>query len=106
MVAKRRRHDAQFKFRVALAAARGDKTISELASETGVHPSQIGVWKRQLLENGDELFARKDGKKEQVQSAQEAELYEQIGRGTLWVQDGIRVVEKKSCPFRLTPDGP
>ena len=53
-------------------------------------------WKRQLLEGGDALFTRKNGKKEREQTAQEAELYEQIGRGTLWVQDGTGVVEKKS----------
>ena len=80
MTTKRRQHDAQFKFQVALAAAKEEKTVSELASETGVHPSQIGAWKLQLLESGDELFARKNGKKERAQSAQEAELYEQIGR--------------------------
>jgi putative transposase len=81
---------------VALEAAKGDKTISQLASETGVHSSQIGDWKRQLLEGGDTLFTRKNGKKEREQTAQEAELYEQIGRGTLWVQDGTGVAEKKS----------
>ena len=52
MTKKRRQYDAQYKFRVALEAAKGNKTINELASETGVHPNQIGAWKRQLLENG------------------------------------------------------
>ena len=95
MAAKRRQHDAQFKFRVALAAAKGDKTVSELASETGVHPSQIGVWKRQLLEGGDELFARKDDKQKRAQSAQEAELYEQIGR----LKMELEWLKKKAAPF-------
>ncbi len=58
MTKKRRQYDAQYKFRVALEAAKGNKTINELASETGVHPNQIGAWKRQLLENGAELFSR------------------------------------------------
>lgn len=95
MTEKRRQHDAQFKFRVALAAAKEDKTVSELASETGVHPSQIGGWKRQLLEGGDELFSRKNDKKERAQSAQEAELFEQIGR----LKMELEWLKKKVTPF-------
>ncbi len=38
MGTKRRQHDGQYKFRVAMEAAKGSKTLSELASETGVHP--------------------------------------------------------------------
>jgi len=95
MTKRRRQHDGRFKFQVALEAAKGDKTMSQLASETGVHPSQIGAWKRQLLENGDELFNRKDGKKERAQTAQEAELFEQIGR----LKMELEWVKKKATPF-------
>ena len=44
---KGKRHSAQFKFKVALAAAKGTKTLSELASEFGLHLSQISEWKTQ-----------------------------------------------------------
>jgi len=40
----RRNHSAQFKAKVALAAAKGDKTIAELASQYKVHPNQITQW--------------------------------------------------------------
>ena len=99
MVKKRRQHDGQFKFQVALAAAKGDKTISELASATGVHPSQIGAWKRQLLQGGDELFKRKNGKKERTPLAQEAELYEQIGRLKMELAPDGYPLKKKAAPF-------
>ena len=39
---KRRNHSAVFKAKVALAAAKGDKTIAELASEYEVHPIYRG----------------------------------------------------------------
>ena len=52
----RRNHSAQFKAKVALAAIRGEKTLSELASQFDVHPNQITQWKTQLLERAGEVF--------------------------------------------------
>ena len=75
----RKNYTPEFKARVALEAIRGLKTLNELASEYGVHPNQIGQWKKQLLENAPGLFA--DGRKrKQPEGVTEEELYEQIGR--------------------------
>lgn len=79
-MAKRRRHSAKFKFEVALAAAKGTKTLSELASEYQLHPSQISAWKRDFLESGPNVFSSRRARQEREQAAREAELYEQIGR--------------------------
>ena len=57
----RRNHSAQFKAKVALAAVRGEKTLSELASQFDVHPNQITQWKTQLLERAGEVFAARPG---------------------------------------------
>ena len=80
MVKKRRRHAAAYKFRIALEALEGSKTISQLSSEHEIHANLIRSWKRQLLEDGPSVFASNGERKQREQEAQEAELYEQIGR--------------------------
>jgi len=57
MSKKRRNHEPSFKAKVALAAIRGDKTISEIASQFGVHPNQVSSWKKIALDNLESLFA-------------------------------------------------
>ncbi len=78
MSRKRRNHSTAFKAKVALAAVRGDRTLSELAEQFQVHPNQITNWKKQLLENVEEVF----GKRFSGQSDQEfqiKELHAKIG---------------------------
>ena len=41
MSTQRKRYSAEFKARVALDAVKGLKTVNELASTYGVHPTQI-----------------------------------------------------------------
>ena len=57
MSTKRIRHTAKFKFQIAVEAIKSDKTINQLASEHQLHPSQISQWKKQLLEQGSDIFA-------------------------------------------------
>jgi transposase-like protein len=52
----RRNHAPACKAKVALAALKGDKTLTELAQQFDVHPNQITQWKTQLLERALELF--------------------------------------------------
>ncbi|MCZ7567377.1 MAG: IS3 family transposase [Ardenticatenaceae bacterium] len=76
----RRRYSADYKFKVALEAAKGTKTLAEIASGTGVHPNQISQWKRQLLEEGAHVFRSNGTQPQREFEEREAELYEQIGR--------------------------
>ena len=77
---KRRNHSAQFKAKVALAAAKGDKTIAEMASEYEVHPNQIAQWKKQLLQLVPELFSLSRRKERQKHDDLTERLYQQIGQ--------------------------
>ena len=56
MARKRKSPTAGFKAQVALAAVQGDKTVSDLAALHGVQPTLIHAWKKQLVENAEELF--------------------------------------------------
>ena len=76
---KRRNHSSAFKAKVALTAAKGDKTIAELASQYEVHPSQINKWKKHLLESLPDIFSCRQPK-QQHQEALTAQLYQQIGQ--------------------------
>ena len=81
MKGKRKIHEASFKAKVALAAVKGDRTVSELSSQFVVHATLIHTWKKQLLEGVETLFAGGRVDKGQAQAeAQTAELFEQIGR--------------------------
>jgi putative transposase len=65
---------------MALEAVKGVKTVSQLGAEYNVHPTQIGNWKKQLLQQGSRLFTRPNDRQQREQQEKEAELYEQIGR--------------------------
>jgi len=77
---KRRNHSAQFKAKVALAAAKGDKTIAELASEFDVNPNQLAQWKKQLLQSLPAIFSRSRQRDQQRQDELTEHLYQQIGQ--------------------------
>jgi transposase-like protein len=51
------------KGKVALEAVKDQKTANEIGLEFGVHPTQVGIWKKTLLENVDQVFDVKRGHK-------------------------------------------
>jgi transposase len=52
----RRNPSPAFKAKVALAAIKGEKTLSELAQQFDVHAQQITAWKALLLEGAAGVF--------------------------------------------------
>ena len=77
---KRRQYSGECKARVALAAIRGEKTVNELAMESGVHPVQISPWKRVLQEEAPQLLSSRRGRREKEEEELKAALYQQIGQ--------------------------
>ena len=68
------------KAKVVLEAAKGNKTVIEIAQEYGVHPTQVGLWKKALLENAGQLFDVKRGSKTIDPQNDTERLYAKIGQ--------------------------
>ena len=77
---KRKNFSGEFKAKVALEAIRGIKTVNEIGQEFGVHPTQVGMWKKELQEQASSLFDAKRGPKPADPSASAERLYSEIGR--------------------------
>ena len=77
----RKKFDEQFKAQVALEAVKEELTLQELAEKYQVHPNQISVWKRKLLEQSSTLFERKNKKDEEYNELkkEKEELFRQLG---------------------------
>jgi transposase len=79
----RRNHSPAFKAKVALAAVRGEKTLTELAEQFDVHANQIRQWKDQLLEGAASVFGA-EAKAEAASPAIDIKtLHAKIGELTL-----------------------
>lgn len=76
---KRKTFNGEQKAKVALAAVKGLKTINEIAQEYGVHPTQVTLWKKELLANAGSLFDSKRGPKAVTRESDQERLYAKIG---------------------------
>jgi transposase len=79
-MATRKRYDNRLKAQIALEAIKDQRTISEIASDYGIHPNQVGQWKKKLLEELPDIFSGKVEKRQQDNEAIQNELYRQIGQ--------------------------
>lgn len=75
----RKQFGAEFRAKVAIEALRGEKTITQISSEYGVHPNRIGRWRKELQERCPELFKGKRGIGDNGQKELIEQLYRNIG---------------------------
>ena len=79
--AKRRKvHSSEFKAKVGLEALRGMKTVNEMGQEYGVHPGQVGQWKKEIQEQAKTLFEGKRGPRPMAAHQEPELLYSEIGK--------------------------
>lgn len=91
MAKKRVNYTPAFKAKVAIAAIKGDKTLSELAAKFDVHPTVISRWKSQLLDGSEDIF--QDGRKKEDSTQVDTEqLFAKIGK----LEVALDFLKKKS----------
>jgi len=78
---KRKRYSNKLKAKVALAALKGDRTVNEIASEFGIHVSQVNRWRKEAIEQLPDIFDKKKSARRAEDVEKEKDrLYQQIGK--------------------------
>jgi len=98
MTGLRRKLDAALKVQVVLEAIRGKRTITEIASEYGVHPNQITAWKRYFLDQLPHIFTRGNTNKEKAYEEEREALLRKIGQLEMerdWLQKKLNSFQLK-----------
>ena len=67
-----------------MEALKGERTVSELAAEYGVHPTMIHQWKKSLLDGAADIFERGGKTAPSVDEDTVRTLHAKIGELWLW----------------------
>jgi len=68
------------KFKIVIEAIKGQRQISEIASDYEVHPNQISNWKKQFMEKGSTVFSTKKDSQVVELKNNEEDLFKKIGK--------------------------
>ena len=85
-MARNKKWSPSAKFEIALLAIKNETTLNEICKRYEVAPSQVHAWKKQLLEQGQQLFDKNDKKAEAASidlERKQSKLYEKIGELTV-----------------------
>ena len=95
-MSKRKKHNPEFKARVAPEALKGEHAVSELATRFGVHPTMIHQWKKALLNGASDIFQRGRASVEpEVDPVRIKDLHAKIGELTVerdFLEQGLRLL--------------
>ena len=94
MTKTRKRYSSEFKAKVALEAIKNQKTLTELSNQFQLHSNQIIRWKKQLLDEAQNIFSIKPNNSQQKQQELEAQLYQQIGELAVelnWLKKKLKI---------------
>lgn len=83
----RKQYSATYKSEIVKELLKEEKTLNQLASETGIHPTQLKDWKKIALTKLPDLFSRTDQALDDARNHEQqvTELYAEIGRLTTQV---------------------
>jgi len=76
----RRKFTAKFKTKVVLEALKERYTTNELAQRFDVAPQQISTWKREFLNNAEDVFTKGAKSKKSEAEEKEERLLKTIGQ--------------------------
>ena len=77
---KRKSYSASLKARAALESIRGERTLNEIASSYGIHPTQLRQWKKEVLESVSDVFTDRHNRSRKPEEDLVDRLYQQIGQ--------------------------
>ncbi|MEZ9292434.1 IS3 family transposase [Vibrio lentus] len=93
---------------MALAAAKGDKTVAELAQKYNLHANQISTWKKELLENAAMIFAS-ESQLSKDNTEEVDKLHAKIGQLTMendFLARGARSLDRAQRKLSLVKSTP
>ena len=77
----RKTYTPAFKAKIGLEALKGERTVNGIGQEYGVHPAQVGQWKRAIQEQAQSLFeGKKRGPRPAAEHQEPEKLYSEIGK--------------------------
>jgi len=85
-MAQKKKWSPSAKFEIVLLAIKGETTLNEICKRYEVAPGQVHAWKKQFLEQGADVFAKKSKgakSKEAELEHKQGQLYEKIGKLTV-----------------------
>jgi transposase len=79
-MSKRRNFTSKFKSKVAIEALQERLSAQEIAQKYQIHPNQVQKWKREFLDNAEQVFEKDSTKKKTAAEKEQQELYKKIGQ--------------------------